>query len=112
MKIKVEERYLNSPLAYELYQAIAHLPLICPHGHVDPRLFAETDYQFGTPVDLLIIPDHYIFRMLYSQGITLESLGSAPRWCPRRDRPSAHLAEFCRPFLSISWHADGHLDQG
>lgn len=80
MKVEIKERYLNSPLAFELYQAIAHLPLICPHGHVDPRLFAETDYPFGTPVDLLIIPDHYIFRMLYSQGIALESLG-----IPRRD---------------------------
>lgn len=64
----MSERYLDSPLASALYQAIAHLPYICPHGHVDPRLFAEADYQFGTPVELLIIPDHYIFRMLYSRG--------------------------------------------
>ncbi len=71
----MSERYLDSPLASALYQAIAHLPYICPHGHVDPRLFAEADYQFGTPVELLIIPDHYIFRMLYSQGLSLESLG-------------------------------------
>ncbi len=54
--------------------------MVCPHGHVDPRLLADPDYDFGTPVDLLIIPDHYIFRMLYSQGISLESLG-----IPRRD---------------------------
>ncbi len=53
----------------DLYDAAAHLPLICPHGHVDPRLFADPNYSFGTPVDLLLIPDHYIFRMLYSQGI-------------------------------------------
>ncbi len=62
-------------LAFELYAPISNLPLICPHGHVDPRLFADPDYQFGSPVDLLIIPDHYIFRMLYSQGIKLEALG-------------------------------------
>jgi glucuronate isomerase len=67
-------------VARALYQQVQNLPLICPHGHVDPRLFADPDYQFGTPVDLLIIPDHYIFRMLYSQGISLESLG-----IPRRD---------------------------
>jgi glucuronate isomerase len=67
-------------IAAELYQTVKDLPLICPHGHVDPRMFADPDYQFGTPVDLLIIPDHYIFRMLYSQGISLEELG-----IPRRD---------------------------
>ena len=62
-------------IARELYDSVAALPLICPHGHVDPRLFADPAYSFGSPVDLLIIPDHYVFRMLYSQGITLESLG-------------------------------------
>jgi len=67
-------------LARELYAVVADLPLICPHGHVDPRLFADPAYTFGSPVDLLIIPDHYVFRMLYSQGIALESLG-----VPRRD---------------------------
>ncbi len=65
-------------VALELYNSVQHLPLICPHGHVDPRLFADPDYQFGSPVDLLIIPDHYIFRMFYSQGISLEALGIAP----------------------------------
>lgn len=59
----------------DLLQLVADLPLICPHGHVDPRLFVKEDYRFGSPVDLLIIPDHYIFRMLYSQGIQLEDLG-------------------------------------
>ncbi len=67
-------------VARELYDSIAGLPLICPHGHVDPRLFADPDYDFGTPTDMLIIPDHYVFRMLYSQGIPLEALG-----IPRRD---------------------------
>ncbi|MBI5957578.1 MAG: glucuronate isomerase [Chloroflexi bacterium] len=67
-------------LALHLYRLIADLPLVCPHGHVDPRLFADPDYSFGSPVDLLLIPDHYIFRMLYSQGIALESLG-----IPRQD---------------------------
>ncbi len=62
-------------VSLELYESIAGLPLVCPHGHVDPRLFADPDYTFGSPVELLIIPDHYIFRMLYSQGIPLEKLG-------------------------------------
>lgn len=66
-------------IALELYDRVASLPLICPHGHVDPRLFADPDYDFGTPTDLLIIPDHYVFRMLYSQGVGLERLGLPTR---------------------------------
>ena len=62
-------------IAQELYEQVADAPLVCPHGHVDPRLFADPDYDFGTPTDLLLIPDHYVFRMLYSQGISLERLG-------------------------------------
>ncbi|MBC7870510.1 MAG: glucuronate isomerase, partial [Chitinophagaceae bacterium] len=62
-------------IAGQLYKSVAKLPLICPHGHVDPRLFADPAATFGSPADLLIIPDHYVFRMLYSQGILLESLG-------------------------------------
>ncbi len=75
-----EERFFDpaSPqckTALELYQGVADLPLICPHGHVDPRMFADPEYQFGSPAELLIIPDHYVFRMLYSQGISMESMG-------------------------------------
>lgn len=81
----MENRYFSSDpaqqkVAIELYQSVKDLPLICPHGHVDPRLFADPNYQFGSPVDLLIIPDHYIFRMMYSQGISMESMG-----IPRKD---------------------------
>src|SRR5579859_620882 len=75
-----ETRYLSADpaqrdLALQLYQRVAALPLICPHGHVDPRLFADPGFSLGSPAVLLIIPDHYVFRMLYSQGISLESLG-------------------------------------
>ena len=76
-------------IARELYAEVAALPLLCPHGHVDPRMFADPDYSFGTPVDLLIIPDHYVFRMLYSQGVSLEALGirpSPPTPLPSRER--------------------------
>lgn len=67
-------------VARALYDLARDLPLICPHGHVNPKILADPDHDWGTPVDLLIIPDHYIFRMLYSQGITLEQLG-----IPRKD---------------------------
>jgi len=67
-------------LARELYETVADLPLVCPHGHVDPRLFASEEATFGTPAEMLIIPDHYVFRMLYSQGVALESLGISPAW--------------------------------
>lgn len=67
-------------IAQQLYRSVASLPLVCPHGHIDPRLFSDPDYSFGSPTQLLIIPDHYVFRMLYSQGIPVESLG-----VPRRD---------------------------
>ncbi len=65
--------------AQYLYKTIVDLPLICPHGHVDPRLFARPDASLGNPAELFIIPDHYVFRMLYSQGIPLESLGIPAR---------------------------------
>jgi glucuronate isomerase len=62
-------------VAHTLYEGVRDLPLVCPHGHVEPRLFSDPDYTFGSPVDLLIIPDHYIFRMLYARGIPLEARG-------------------------------------
>jgi glucuronate isomerase len=61
--------------ARDLYANVKDLPLICPHGHVAPRIFADPDYQFGSPTELLLIPDHYVFRMLYSQGYPLEAFG-------------------------------------
>jgi glucuronate isomerase len=53
---------------------VKDLPIISPHGHTDPRWFAFNE-PFPNPTTLLIQPDHYIFRMLYSQGVSLESLG-------------------------------------
>ncbi|MBN2047916.1 MAG: glucuronate isomerase [Anaerolineaceae bacterium] len=61
--------------ARKLYESVAALPIVSPHGHVDPKLFADEHSTFGTPTELLIIPDHYVFRMLHSQGIPLENLG-------------------------------------
>jgi glucuronate isomerase len=61
-------------VAVKLYETVRDLPIISPHGHTDPRWFAENK-PFPNPAALFIQPDHYIFRMLYSQGIRLEPLG-------------------------------------
>lgn len=74
-----EDRYFSSDpaqraIAGDLYNQVKDLPIISPHGHVDPGLFVE-NAPFPDPTQLLVIPDHYLFRMLYSQGIPLEKLG-------------------------------------
>jgi glucuronate isomerase len=61
-------------VARALYAGVKDLPLISPHGHTDPRWYAAND-RFPDPAQLLIVPDHYVFRMLVSQGIRLEDLG-------------------------------------
>jgi glucuronate isomerase len=61
-------------VARRLYAEIRDLPIISPHGHTDPRWYAENE-PFPDPAALFVIPDHYIFRMLYSQGVRLEDLG-------------------------------------
>jgi len=66
-------------IAQELFVKVENLPLICPHGHTDPRWFAENE-AFPDPAQLFVTPDHYVFRMLFSQGISLTDLG-----VPRRD---------------------------
>jgi glucuronate isomerase len=62
-------------LARQLHASVKDLPLICPHGHVNPALLADPDARLSSPADLFIIPDHYVFRMLYSQGVRMEDLG-------------------------------------
>ena len=61
-------------LARGLYDGIRDLPIVSPHGHTDPRWFAE-DQPFPDPAQLFVTPDHYVFRMLCSQGVALADLG-------------------------------------
>jgi len=68
-------------LARELYGEVADLPIVSPHGHTDPAWFA-TDAPFADAVSLLLAPDHYLFRMLYSQGVALADLGVPSRAGP------------------------------
>ncbi len=85
--------------ARALYAEVRDLPLVCPHGHVAPALLADPDARFPNPADLLIKPDHYVFRMLYSQGVPMEALG-----VPTRDGtevesdPRAIWRTFCAHF--------------
>jgi glucuronate isomerase len=61
-------------IAREIYGETKDLALICMHGHVEPEVFAD-DIPFADPAQLLIVPDHYVFRMLASQGIEPARLG-------------------------------------
>ena len=65
-------------IARRLYAEVASLPIISPHGHTDPSWFAD-NAPFGNAAELLLHPDHYLFRMLYSQGISLDALGIGNR---------------------------------
>ena len=66
-------------LARRLYATVKDLPIVSPHGHTDPQWFAD-NAPFANARALFITPDHYVFRMLYSQGVPLQDLG-----IPRRD---------------------------
>ncbi len=61
-------------LARELHAGVAGLPILSPHGHTDPRWYAE-DAPFADPAQLFVVPDHYVFRMLASDGVPLHELG-------------------------------------
>lgn len=65
-------------IARELYEGVKDLPIVSPHGHTEPAWFSKNE-PFSDPTELIIIPDHYVFRMLYSQGYSLESLGIPTR---------------------------------
>ncbi|QBB69405.1 glucuronate isomerase [Pseudolysobacter antarcticus] len=65
-------------IARRLYSGVRDLPIISPHGHTDPAWFAS-DAPFASATELLLTPDHYLYRMLYSHGIKLDELGIAAK---------------------------------
>ena len=68
--------FATRAVARRLYAEVRDLPIVSPHGHTDPRWYAA-NAPFPDPARLFVTPDHYIFRMLYSQGVTLEEMGIA-----------------------------------
>jgi len=94
----VEKRLRDMARAF--FESVRDLPIISPHGHCEPRWFAENK-RFPNPAELLVIPDHYLFRMLASQGVALSDLGipradggdteSDPRTIWRRFAAHYHL---------------------
>lgn len=101
-----EDRYFECsndalPLARALYQEMSSLPILSPHGHVNPKLLAENS-AFADPVELLISPDHYITRMLASQGITYEELNLPDR---SGERTKKIPAEQIWQLLAENWQA-------
>jgi len=70
-------------IARKIYSQIRRLPIVSPHGHTQASWFSRNE-SFSDPVALFVQPDHYIFRMLYSQGISLEQLEIGK---PKMDEP-------------------------
>ncbi len=86
-------------VARRLYAEVRSLPIVSPHGHTDPSWFSE-NAPFSNAADLILAPDHYIYRMLYSQGVDLAALRvpardgralAAPRDAWRLFAAHAHL---------------------
>ena len=73
-------------VARELYDTVKDFPILSPHGHTDPQWFADND-SFGNATQLLLAPDHYAYRMLYSQGIDMDDVGVASKGGPSKADP-------------------------
>lgn len=91
-KLVLDENRLFDPdptlrgIARGLYESVRGLPIISPHGHTDPAWFSQNE-NFSNAAELLLVPDHYLHRMLYSQGISLDALGIASKAGPSSADP-------------------------
>lgn len=83
-------------VAEQLYALVKDLPIISPHGHVDPKLLRENE-PFSNPAELFLYFDHYITRLLHADGISLEQVRSP------KEPSEAHAREAWRIFCS-RWH--------
>jgi glucuronate isomerase len=85
-------------IARRLFDAVRELPIISPHGHVDPRLLLE-NAPFPDPAALFVTPDHYVTRLLHASGVGLDQLGVG-----REPLPEAQAREVWR-HLCAHWDA-------
>ncbi|HSC98631.1 MAG TPA: glucuronate isomerase [Casimicrobiaceae bacterium] len=93
-------------LARSLYAAVRDLPIVSPHGHTDPQWYAD-NARFADPSALFIVPDHYVFRMLYSQGVPLDALG-----VPRRAATSGAAGKYDSRAIWRIFASSYHLFRG
>ncbi len=74
-----QDRYLEGgpaqALALELYEGVAQLPIVSPHGHIDVELLSRPDARLPLPGRLFVTSDHYVLRLLYAHGVPLDELG-------------------------------------
>ena len=63
-----------------IYQTVSDLPIISPHSHVPPEWLADNK-PFSDPASLLLVPDHYVLRLLHANGASLRTTTfSAAPW--------------------------------
>jgi glucuronate isomerase len=95
-------------VARHLYELVAELPIISPHGHVDPTLLAD-NLPFPDPAELIIRRDHYVTRLIHAAGVGLERLGVSER---AGDDPSVSAREvwhtFCGHWYLFAGTASGY----
>jgi glucuronate isomerase len=92
-------------IARDLYEEVADLPIVSPHGHTDPAWFALNE-PFGNASELLLQPDHYVLRMLYSQGVPMDALigpGADPRAAWRLFAERYHLFQGTPSRIWLDW---------
>ena len=96
-------------LARRLYATVRDLPIVSPHGHTDPQWFAD-DTPFANASALLITPDHYVFRMLYSQGVRARRTSAfRAATAETASRTRARSGTVRRALPPVPRHADAHL---
>ncbi|MDO5721720.1 MAG: glucuronate isomerase [Actinomycetaceae bacterium] len=91
-------------IARELYKSVADLPIISPHGHVDPQMVLDNQY-FSDPAELFLTYDHYVFRLLNAAGVDLHDLGVG-KAAPVDPRQAWRI--FCRHWPLFDGTASGY----
>ncbi|MCA1006833.1 glucuronate isomerase [Rhodococcus hoagii] len=96
-------------IARSLLQRVDDLPIISPHGHVDAALL-ERNEPFPDPATLLVRPDHYVTRLLHSDGVRLERLGVGRAGMSATPAPDSRAIwrTFCEAWPLFAGTASGY----